>query len=263
MKLLSYNIWIKINNSKKVGEFIKKHDFDIVLLQENLRNLEDKVFDKYKTDSVIKSIIANKYPYSFFAPLLCMSKIKSNDEVRLDFNGYVEQWNQILSKYPISSATNEFFYWNYELKFDWSDFEKNDHFRSILVSEVKIWDKKIQIINIHWTYSKDKLDSERWFLQCEKILEITRRNNLPTIIAGDFNLFPSTKAINVLSKKFKNLIWEYNITSTRPDFKDYLDEGNNVVDYIFVDEKIKVNSFQVLNTDISDHLPLILDFDII
>ena len=121
----------------------------------------------------------------------------------------------------------------------------------------------MQIINIHWPYSKDKLDSERSLLLVKTILEIAWKNNLPTIIAGDFNLFPDTKSIWMLNSKFRNLITEYKITSTRPDFKDDLDEWNNIVDYIFVDDKIKVNSFEVTNTNISDHLPLILDFEVL
>ena len=123
--------------------------------------------------------------------------------------------------------------------------------------------KKLKVINIHWTYSKDKQDSERSILQYEKIMQIAKRDDLPTIILWDFNLFPETKSIKMIEKDFRNLIKEYNIKSTRPDFKDHLDKWNNVVDYIFVDDKIKVDDFEVLNTDISDHLPLILDFEIV
>jgi len=32
---------------------------------------------------------------------------------------------------------------------------------------------------------------------------------------------------------------------------------------LFVNNKIKVNNFRVINTNISDHLPLVLDFDIL
>ena len=95
------------------------------------------------------------------------------------------------------------------------------------------------------------------------ILEAAKRKNIPTIIVGDFNLFPETKSIGILNKEFKNLIDEYKIKSTRPTFDDGTDKGNNVVDYIFVNDKIKVNEFGVINTNISDHLPLILDFDIL
>ena len=41
-----------------------------------------------------------------------------------------------------------------------------------------------------------------------------------------------------------------------------LDVGDSVDDYIFVNDKIKVNDFKVIKTDVSDHYPLILDFDI-
>lgn len=59
-----------------------------------------------------------------------------------------------------------------------------------------------------------------------------------------------------------NLIDKFNIKSTRPDFDDGLDKGNMVCDYVFVNDKVKVNNFIVSNSNVSDHLPLILDFNI-
>ena len=56
-----------------------------------------------------------------------------------------------------------------------------------------------------------------------------------------------------------NLIEKYNIESTRPKFDDGLDKGNLICDYIFVNNKVKVKNFRVINTNISDHLPLILE----
>ena len=61
----------------------------------------------------------------------------------------------------------------------------------------------------------------------------------------------------------KNLIDIYNIKSTRPNFNDGLDKGNVVCDYIFVNDKIKVNDFKVIQSNASDHLPLLLDFEIL
>ena len=65
----------------------------------------------------------------------------------------------------------------------------------------------------------------------------------------------------MMSKRMINLIEKYNIESTRPKFDDGLDKGNLVCDYIFVNNKVKVKNFRVIDTNISDHLPLILDFD--
>ncbi len=263
MKLINLNVWIKIDNSKEIWEFLKKQNPDIIAFQEILRHFDEKVFEKYKSKEIIEKNIWKDFKYSFFWPVWLTEKMFMNNKIYLDFGGFVEQWNQFISKYPIEKASNEFFYWNYELKYDWTDFVENDHSRAILVSYLNIEWKKLKIINIHWTYSKDKLDSERSFLQCKKVLEIAKREELPTIIVGDFNLFPETKSIKIIEKEFKNLITEYNIKTTRPDFKDHLDVWNNVVDYIFVNEKIKVNNFEVIDTDISDHLPLILNFKIV
>ena len=80
---------------------------------------------------------------------------------------------------------------------------------------------------------------------------------------GDFNLLPDTESIQMLNKEMKNLIDIYKIKSTRPNFYDGLDKGNIVCDYIFVNDKIKVNDFRVLESSSSDHLPLWLDFDIL
>jgi endonuclease/exonuclease/phosphatase family metal-dependent hydrolase len=81
------------------------------------------------------------------------------------------------------------------------------------------------------------------------------RSDLPTIVVGDFNLLPQTKSVKMMETKLVNLIKKYKIKSTRP--------GDDVImDYIFVNDKIKVKNFQVINNKISDHFPLLLDFNV-
>ena len=60
----------------------------------------------------------------------------------------------------------------------------------------------------------------------------------------------------------RNLVFEYDIKSTRPDFDDGLDTGNIICDYVFVNDKVKVNNFSVPRNTASDHYPMILDFEI-
>jgi endonuclease/exonuclease/phosphatase family metal-dependent hydrolase len=263
MKLISFNISIKIDNSKKIGDFVKDQNPDIVSFQEMVRHLDESVFSMYRSQKDIKNIIGKNLPYSFFGPQWIADAMRKNGQIHRDFNGFVEQGNEIISKFPILSATNEFYHKNYSLELEWENFYTEDHPRCVQIVELNINGKNLQILNLHGLYSKDKQDSERTMSQCKYILEAAKRKNIPTIITGDFNLFPNTESIEILNKAFKNLINEYNIKSTRPDFNDGTDEGNNVVDYIFVNEKIKVNHFEAINTDISDHLPLILDFDIL
>lgn len=263
MKIISFNVGIKIDNSKEIGNFIKNQNVDIVAFQEIIRHFDESVFDMYKSQKDIKEIIGENLPYSFFGPQWIADAMRKNGKMHRDFNGFVEQGNEIISKFPILNATNEFYYKHYSLELEWANFHTEDHPRCVQVIELDVKGKNLQILNLHGLYSRDKLDSERTLNQCKYILEIAKRKQIPTIIVGDFNLFPETKSIGILNKEFKNLINEFKIKSTRPDFDDGTDKGDNVVDYIFVNDKIKVNNFEVINTNISDHLPLLLDFDIL
>ncbi len=263
MKLISFNIGIKIDNSQEIGNFIKSQNADIVAFQEIIRHFDESVLEMYKSQKDVKKIIGKKLPYSFFGPQWIADAMRKNGNMHRDFNGFVEQGNEIISKFPILNATNEFYHKHYSLELEWANFHTEDHPRCVQIVELNVNDKNLQVLNLHGLYSRDKQDSERTINQCRYILEVAKRKNIPTIIVGDFNLFPETKSIGILNKEFKNLIDEYGIQSTRPNFNDGTDKGTNVVDYIFVNDKIKVNNFEVININISDHLPLILDFDIL
>ena len=60
MKLISFNIGIKIDNSKEIGNFIKSQNADIVAFQEIIRHFDEPVFDMYKSEKHIKEIIGKK-----------------------------------------------------------------------------------------------------------------------------------------------------------------------------------------------------------
>lgn len=263
MKLISLNISIIIDNAKQVGEFITSQKPDIVAFQEIIRHFDESVFDMYKSKSVIEKIIGKELPYSFFWPLFIAKDFKHNGVISRDMGGYIEQGNEVITRFPIIEATNNFYYKAYSYDSDRTNFKTEDHSRALQVVKLNTHGNELQILNVHGTYSKDKKDSERSIAQCKYILTMAKKENIPTIIVGDFNLFQDTQSIQILDKEFRNLINEYNISTTRPDSKDNLDIGNNVVDYIFVSDKIQVNTFQAYKTDISDHYPLILDFDIL
>lgn len=114
-----------------------------------------------------------------------------------------------------------------------------------------------------------KIDTPIRIKQSEKILDFCTKYSCPKIIGGDFNLNPDTKSIKMFEESgYRNLIKESNIKSTRnnvswsnfskdPDFvKQYF------ADYVFVSPEVKVESFEVPYNEVSDHLPLILDFEL-
>lgn len=260
MKLLDLNIGIKLDNTKQVLDFIKKENADICTFQEAMNGIDNNCYEEFKSKNKLTEI--KEYEYNAFAPLYIASEITKNNIAVKSFGGKAEQGSLILSKYKIKKHLNQFYYNEYQYSYDATHFRKKDWCRSIQNTILEINDQEIQIINIHGIWTKDKLGDERTIMQTNFILDKIRKD-IPVIIVGDFNLLPNSESIKLLDKVLINLIKEYNIKSTRPSFDDGLDKGNIVCDYIFINDKIKVNDFKVINTNISDHLPLIIDFDIV
>lgn len=264
MKLLNVNVGIRIDNSNKIAEYIKKVKPEFIAIQEIVRHLEDSVHKQFHSKKGIESLLGDRYPYKFFGPLWVTDGFRRKDGKDFtDFGGHIEQGNEILSKFPFVEATNEHYYKHYSYALDWTNWEKEDHGRALQVAELDVDGKKLQILNIHGIWTKDKQGDDRTMAECGYVVDAAKRKDIPTIITGDFNLLPDTDSIGVISKDFRNLIEEYKIKTTRPDFKDDIDEGRNVVDYMFVNEGIEVIDFKVEETEISDHLPLLLEFKVI
>lgn len=259
MKLFNLNIGIKIDNNEEIIKLIKEDNYDIITLQEVMRKIEDLAFDRYDSSNVIKNNIF--YKNSFFGPLWIASHHEKNNVMTRNFGGLVEQGNEILTKYQIIDAKNIFYYKNYAPYIKTDNFRKGDHGRAFEEVILDIDGKQLQIINVHGIWTIDKLDDERTLEQLKIILS-SIREDIPSIVVGDFNLLPNSDSITTISKKMINLILKYNVKTTRPTFDDGLDKGDLVCDYIFVNDKVKVNNFKVLNSKASDHLPLILDFEI-
>lgn len=62
----------------------------------------------------------------------------------------------------------------------------------------------------------------------------------------------------MFDERYNNLIKKYDVKSTRSSL--YTKE-NKYADFVFTSPEIKINDFKVLQDEISDHLPLLLDFE--
>lgn len=115
------------------------------------------------------------------------------------------------------------------------------------------------IMNFHglWT-GEGRNDTEDRIEQSRKLKAFLNLISGAKIICGDFNLSLNTKSMAVIDENMRNLIREYGITSTRNRFFPYPDK---FADYIIVDKEIRINDFRVLQDEVSDHLPLLIDFD--
>lgn len=134
-----------------------------------------------------------------------------------------------------------------------------------LALKFKAKNKEFSILNFHGiAYPGSKLDNKDRLLQSQKLLALTKNFGQNTILGGDFNLLPKTESIRIIERKYINPIKKYNIKSTRNEnsWKRYPNSKQYFADYVFVSKGIKVKAFEVPYTEISDHLPMILEFGI-
>lgn len=124
--------------------------------------------------------------------------------------------------------------------------------------------KKFVVCNIHCiSQPGDKLDTPDRIRQSQIIKDFLEKESGAKIICGDFNLLPETKSIKILENAgLINLISKFKIERTRsrlssfygkPDFQKF-------ADYTFVSQGVNVLNFSAPDVDISDHLPMVLEF---
>lgn len=142
----------------------------------------------------------------------------------------------------------------YDPKQKWSDY--SDRLAAGVAHAIMVQDYVIENVHGLWQGSI-KTNTEAKLEQSKRIISLANSTNGRKIISGDFNLLPDTKSIEMLRDQYKDLIQEYKITNTRST--SYSKEIR-YADYAFTDKNITVNNFSVPDVNISDHLPLMLDF---
>ena len=140
----------------------------------------------------------------------------------------------------------------------------------MICSELKIDDKKLFLGCVHGKAKPGtKIDTPVRLKQSEIIISTFADYKGPKIIGGDFNLNSDTTSIKMFDKAgYRNLVREFNIKSTRNkiSWKNFKNDPDFVkqyfADYCFVSKDIKIKKFEVPYNEISDHLPLILEFEL-
>lgn len=116
-----------------------------------------------------------------------------------------------------------------------------------------------RVINVHGLWNgKGKSDTSERLEQSKKLSMYMK--GLPTVLAGDLNLDCGTESIRILEKHARNLIREFGVKSTRS--KLYKRGRSSFADYIFTTEQVVVDTFGVRDREVSDHLPLELEFHV-
>ncbi len=119
--------------------------------------------------------------------------------------------------------------------------------------------KQSTVCNLHGIWVKGtKGDTSSRIKQSQMIKDFLDKQRGAKILCGDLNLDINTQSLKLLEVSMKNLIKEYKIPTTRNKFYERTDD--KFADYALVSNDVIVSNFKVPNVEISDHLPLILEF---
>lgn len=135
--------------------------------------------------------------------------------------------------------------------------------RNMQYIQFEINGNQFTIVNLHglWVRRGGKDDTPERIEQSKKVMDFLDNINGAKILCGDFNLWPKTGSMKILEKEMKNLVKDYKITSTRNSlYSRFFDKNDKFSDYILVSKDVKVLDFKVLQDEVSDHLPLFLEF---
>ena len=116
--------------------------------------------------------------------------------------------------------------------------------------------------NIHGIWLPgSKSDTPKRLEQSSRLKDFIKKQPGKKVLCGDFNLQPNTESIKLLDSEMRDLIKEYGIKTTRSRYyADMQKYADYIADYVFVSSDVEVINFKVLPDEVSDHLPLLLEF---
>ncbi|AKM83597.1 hypothetical protein A2422_01855 [Candidatus Woesebacteria bacterium RIFOXYC1_FULL_31_51] len=260
MKLITLNVALFESNNLKLAKFLKDQRADILCLQEVTKEIDTTVLHEYVTKRPVDTA-TTELIYAFFGPNSIMDRFDmkgfhGHDAFHFDLGGLAEMGNYTKSKFKITKGQNIFLQNHFTYTTDRSKWPDEDY-RTVLVTDLEIGKKQLRVLNYHGIWTRNKLGNEKSLKACEKINKLALEAEGEAIICGDFNLFPGTPSMKVFRKNFTSLVDKFEIKTTRPFSNELNKLDRNVVDYIWVSKGIKVNNFEVLDNDVSDHLPLV------
>ena len=162
--------------------------------------------------------------------------------------------NMILSKYPIKYVENHL------LTQVYCSFGNNEQ-RGILETVIEVDGIYLSVFNTHLALKDEELS-----ISVDEILAITGKSHFPRILAGDFNATASNVHMQKLSKHFRDSFLKMKrgdaYTYPAPYMNKETDEvfwPATRIDYIFADSEVNVVQVAVIETSVSDHLPIVAD----
>lgn len=237
---------------ENIIDFLEKEKPDILALQEVNHTQRSKLAHNHQT----LANLAKFYPKYFyhFAPEF----VYSQD------NHPIEIGNAIFSRFPIIDSAVRFFGIPYgEFPRDPADYDYSKHPKNMQICQLDINQQIYTLANLHGIWGLDGGDNPARLAMSQIIVEEIK-SKPKVILAGDFNLKPNTQTIANIEQHLVNVFkdeLDNTFNLARKDLVNYPGYATAVVDMVFTSSDIQIINHICPQVDVSDHLPLIMEFE--
>jgi len=133
--------------------------------------------------------------------------------------------------------------------------------RRLQMTRLQTANGSLVVANLHgMSRPGSKLDSDERLEQSRVVRRILDAHNGPSLLLGDFNLMPDTESVRIVEHGRRNLVKEWQITTTRSRINPYYGtpQVQPHANYAILTPDITVEHFSVPDVEVSDHLPMLL-----
>lgn len=154
----------------------------------------------------------------------------------------------VLSKFPILSARNHMLT---SIKYKHRPTKQ----RSMLEVVIDVKGTKISFYNTHLDHQR----KEQRLAEMQQILAITRQSSRPSVFVGDLNSQPSSRVLDLARTQFHDVMAEL---GEGEELTFPAEDPDRRIDYILTRGPITARWAVVVDTDSSDHMPVVADLAI-
>ncbi len=250
IKVVCLNMWLGGKLFENIQPFIERENADILVLQEVHHAESLPPQQEWHAVGELAHILG--YPKYAFAPA---SSVETSEGFRIQFG------NAILSRLPITSATSVF----YDVPYNGMQTRVSGDYtrepRNLQHAKITAGDTTLHIFNTQGIWGFDGDDNERRLLMGDIIAEQVQ-DKQQALLMGDFNVLEGTKAIGKIEVHMKNIFKGELTTSFNMKHKNGGGFGTAVVDMMFASPDIKILNHYSTSDNVSDHVPLVVEFEI-
>ena len=234
LTVLQWNVWFK-ENIERVIDVLKAQDADIICLQELTRGYIEQ------SQENTWEYIAHGLGYEYRVQEIPIVTPEA-------------QWSQanaIFSRYPI---TNKVVHWIHEPR----DFEDlTDQYRGYLEITVDVKGNHFTIATTHMSFNTDPNNDQ----ELQTLLSIVDSKQSHFILTADLNALPDSQRVAELEKRLHHAGPPYDQkTWTTKPFRHEDFEAATLdwrYDFVFTSQDVNVADARIVQTDVSDHLPIL------